>query len=179
MNIMNTQVPLEGLDDADRFAGLKPSVLNDSEKESVIELATRVLAATHRPGRVLCGPQETQDFLRLKLARRRNEVFGCLFLDTRLRIIAIKNLFEGTIDGASVYPRVAVQQAMEMNVAAVVFYHNHPSGVGEPSHADEAITRRLTEALSLVDARVLDHIVLATGESVSLELAYVPSSIWA
>ncbi len=94
-------------------------------------------------------------------------MFGCLFVDTRHRIIAIKNLFEGTIDGASVYPRVAVQQAMEMNAAAVVFYHNHPSGVAEPSHADEAITRRLTEALSLVDVRVLDHIVLATGESVS------------
>ena len=112
-------------------------------------------------------PDETRDYLRLRLADYRNEVFGCLFLDNRHRIIAMRELFQGTIDGASVHPRVVVQQAMEVNAAALVFYHNHPSGVAEPSHADEAITRRLKEALALVDVRVLDHFVVSAGESVS------------
>ena len=78
-----------------------------------------------------------------------------------------EELFWGTIDGASVYPRVVVQRALEVNAAAIVFFHNHPSGVAEPSHADEAITRRLRDALALVDVRVLDHFVVAAGESVS------------
>ena len=79
----------------------------------------------------------------------------------------MRELFQGTIDGASIHPRVVVQQAMEANAAAVVFFHNHPSGVAEPSHADEAITRRLKDALALVDVRVLDHFVVSAGESVS------------
>jgi DNA repair protein RadC len=115
----------------------------------------------------LSKPDETRDFLRLRLADYRNEVFGCLFLDNRHRIIAVRELFQGTIDGASVYPRVVVQQAMEVNAAAIVFFHNHPSGVAEPSHADEAITRRLKDALALVDVRVLDHFGVSAGESVS------------
>ena len=151
----------------DRLSGLKPSDLNDVEKRSVITLAMKVLAIKHRAGRVLSKPDETRDFLRLRLADYRNEVFGCLFLDNRHRIIAVRELFQGTIDGASVYPRVVVQQAMEVNAAAMVFFHNHPSGVAEPSHADEAITRRLKDALALVDVRVLDHFVVSAGESVS------------
>ncbi|MBW9259214.1 MAG: DNA repair protein RadC [Candidatus Thiodiazotropha sp. (ex. Lucinisca nassula)] len=127
----------------------------------------KVLSIKHRAGRVLSKPDETRDFLRLRLADYRNEVFGCLFVDNRHRIIAVRELFQGTIDGASVYPRVVVQQAMEVNAAAVVFFHNHPSGVAEPSHADEAITRRLKDALALVDVRVLDHFVVSAGESVS------------
>ena len=151
----------------DRLSGLKPSDLNDVEKRSVITLAMKVLAIKHRAGRVLSKPDETRDFLRLRLADYRNEVFGCLFLDNRHRIIAVRELFQGTIDGASVYPRVVVQQAMEVNAAAMVFFHNHPSGVAEPSHADESITRRLKDALALVDVRVLDHFVVSAGESVS------------
>ena len=151
----------------DRLSGLKPADLNDVEKQSVITLAMKVLAIKHRAGRVLSKPDETRDFLRLRLADYRNEVFGCLFVDNRHRIIAVRELFQGTIDGASVYPRVVVQQAMEVNAAAVVFFHNHPSGVAEPSHADEAITRRLKDALALVDVRVLDHFVVSAGESVS------------
>lgn len=133
----------------------------------MITLAMKVLSIKHRAGRVLSKPDETRDFLRLRLADYRNEVFGCLFVDNRHRIIAVRELFQGTIDGASVYPRVVVQQAMEVNAAAVVFFHNHPSGVAEPSHADEAITRRLKDALALVDVRVLDHFVVSAGESVS------------
>jgi len=156
------EVPVE-----DRLSGLRPADLNDVEKQSVITLAMKVLSIKHRAGRVLSKPDETRDFLRLRLADYRNEVFGCLFLDNRHRIIAVRELFQGTIDGASVYPRVVVQQAMEVNAAAMVFFHNHPSGVAEPSHADEAITRRLKDALALVDVRVLDHFVVSAGESVS------------
>ena len=151
----------------DRFAGLKLSELNDVEKQSVVMLAMKVLSIKHRAGKTLGSPAETRDFLRLRLAEYRNEVFGCLFLDNRHRIIAVRELFQGTIDGASVHPRVIVQQAMEVNAAAMVFFHNHPSGVAEPSRADEMLTRRLKEALALVDVRVLDHFVVSGGESVS------------
>lgn len=161
-----TDVSVEALVE-DRLSGLKPADLNDVEKQSVITLAMKVLSIKHRAGRVLSKPDETRDFLRLRLADYRNEVFGCLFLDNRHRIIVVRELFQGTIDGASVYPRVVVQQAMEVNAAAIVFFHNHPSGVAEPSHADEAITRRLKDALALVDVRVLDHFVVSAGESVS------------
>ena len=151
----------------DRLSDLKPSNLNDVEKQSVIALAMKVLAIKHRAGRSLTTPDETRNFLRLRLADCRNEVFGCLFLDNRNRIIAVRELFQGTIDGASIYPRVVVQRALELNAAAIVFFHNHPSGVAEPSNADEAITRRLKAALALVDIRVLDHFVVSAGESVS------------
>lgn len=151
----------------DRFIGLAPSELNDAEKQSVVTLAMKVLAIKHRAGRTLSSPDVTRNFLRLRLADYRNEVFGCLFLDNRHRIIAVRELFQGTIDGASVHPRVIVQQAMEVNAAAMVFFHNHPSGVAEPSRADEMLTRRLKEALALVDVRVLDHFVVSGGESVS------------
>ena len=151
----------------DRLSDLKPSNLNDVEKQSVITLAMKVLAIKHRAGRPLSNPEATRNYLRLRLADYRNEVFGSLFLDTRHRIIVVRELFQGTIDGASIHPRVVVQQALEANAAAMVFFHNHPSGVAEPSHADEAITRRLKEALALVDVRVLDHFVVTAGESVS------------
>ena len=151
----------------DRLAGLKPSSLSDVEKQSVVTLAMKVLAIKHRAGRPLSNPEATRNYLRLRLADYRNEVFGSLFLDNRHRIIAMRELFQGTIDGASIHPRVVVQQALEANAAAMVLFHNHPSGVAEPSHADEAITRRLKEALALVDVRVLDHFVVSAGESVS------------
>jgi len=150
-----------------RFTAINPDSLNDIEKQSLLELAFTVLQLLHAPGTELPTPNQTRDFLRLLLAERKAEIFGCLFLDNRHRIIAVRELFQGTIDGASVHPRVVVQQAMEANAAAMVFFHNHPSGVAEPSHADEAITRRLKEALALVDVRVLDHFVVSAGESVS------------
>ncbi len=154
-------------DTEDRFTGLKPSELNDTEKQSVVMLAMKVLLIKHRVGRTLSSPEETRNFLRLRMADYRNEVFGCLFLDNRHRILEVIELFQGTIDGSSVHPRVVVQKALEINAAAMLFFHNHPSGVAEPSHADEAITRRLKEALALVDVRVLDHFVVTAGESVS------------
>ena len=151
----------------DRLTGLKPSDLSDVEKQSVVTLAMKVLAIKHRAGRPLSNPEATRNYLRLRLADYPNEVFGSLFLDNRHRLIVVRELFQGTIDGASIHPRVVVQQALEANAAAMVFFHNHPSGVAEPSHADEAITRRLKDALALVDVRVLDHFVVSAGESVS------------
>jgi DNA repair protein RadC len=96
-----------------------------------------------------------------------HEVFACLYLDTRNRVLKYEELFRGTLDGASVHPREVVKQALAQNAAALIFAHNHPSGVAEPSGADERITRRLRDALALVEIRVLDHIVVGDGEAVS------------
>jgi len=151
----------------DRFDGFSLSELNDVEKRSLMAMALAMLTEQHRPGNALGSPEETRRYLRIRLAEHKNEIFGCLFLDNRNRIIEVAELFQGTIDGASVHPRVVVQKALEFNAAAILFFHNHPSGVAEPSPADEAITRRLKEALALVDVRVLDHFVVTAGESVS------------
>ncbi|PUB80038.1 MAG: DNA repair protein RadC [gamma proteobacterium symbiont of Ctena orbiculata] len=151
----------------DRFEDLTPSELNDMEKQSLMALALATLAQQHQPGEILGSPEDTRRYLQIRLADRKNEVFGCLLLDNRHRIIAMAELFQGTIDGSSVHPRVIVQKALELNAAAMLFFHNHPSGVAEPSQADEAITRRLKEALALIDVRVLDHFVVTAGESVS------------
>ena len=146
---------------------LQAGDLDDTGRQAVIDLALEILQGRHRKGCQLPSPDATRAFLRLRIGEYRSEVFGCLFLDNRHRVIAVRELFQGTIDGASVYPRVVVQQAMEVNAAAMVLFHNHPSGVAEPSRADEAITRRLRDALALVDVRVLDHLVISAGESVS------------
>lgn len=151
----------------DRFADLKPSELSSAEKQSLVTLALGILKQRHRAGRALGSPNDTRAYLRLKLADRKAEVFGGFLLNNRHQVIEAVEFFQGTIDGASVHPRVVVQRALEVNAAAIVIFHNHPSGVAEPSHADEAITRRLIEALALVDVRVLDHFVVAAGESVS------------
>jgi DNA repair protein RadC len=151
----------------DRFDGFSLSELNDAERQSLKALALTLLAEQHQPGKTLTSPGETSSYLRLRLAGYKNEVFGCVYLDNRHRIIRVAELFYGTIDGASVHPRVVLQQALELNAAATLLYHNHPSGVAEPSHADESITRRLKEALSLVDVRVIDHFVVTAGESIS------------
>lgn len=106
-------------------------------------------------------------YLRLQLSERRIEVFGVLFLDNRHRTLCMEELFQGTLDGCSVFPRVVVQRALELNAAAVVFYHNHPSGTPEPSQADMHLTRRLKDALAMIDIRVLDHFVVAADGDVS------------
>ena len=149
------------------FADVKIYRLNKNEKKSLIALALAVLQEQHKPGVLLPSPNETRDYLRLRLGGCKAEVFGCLFLDSQHCVIETAELFQGTVDGASVYPRVVVQQALALNAAAIMFFHNHPSGVAEPSHADEAIIKRLKDALALVDIRVLDHFVVSAGESVS------------
>ncbi len=152
----------------DRFRDLKASALNDAEKSSLLALAMKVLSMRHYRGRTLRSPDDTQAYLRLRLADKQAEIFGCLYLDNRHRVLELCELFHGTIDGTSVYPRVVVQQALEVNAAAVILFHNHPSGVAEPSQADERITRRLKNALELIDVRVLDHFIVAAGDSVSM-----------
>jgi len=151
----------------DRFGDLKPGALSEVERASIIKLALSVLALRHRRGQALTSPSRTRDYLRLKLADRQREVFGTMFLDSQHRMIECTELFQGTVDGAAVYPRVVVQRALELNAAAVVFFHNHPSGVAEPSAADRHITRRLQDALALVDVRVLDHLVVSAGDATS------------
>jgi len=158
----NIEVPPEN-----RFADLRQEDLNDLEKQSVVRLALSILRARHRRGRLLVSPQQTREYLQLAFESYRNEVFGAIFLDNRHRVLGFEELFFGTIDGASIHPRVVVQRALDLNAAAVIFAHNHPSGVAEPSQSDQAITRRLLDALTLVDVRVLDHFVVGCGETVS------------
>lgn len=112
----------------DRFAALTPTCLSKTEESSVIKLALDVLSRRYRPGRAFTSPEDIEGYLRLKLAGRRNEVFGIIHLDTRHRLLGIEELFQGTVDGAAIYPRVVVQQALEKNAAAVVLFHNHPLG---------------------------------------------------
>ncbi len=128
---------------------------------AALELSRRALAAPLRRGDALSSPAHTRRYLQSELAGERNEVFAALFLDTRHRVIAFEKLFYGTIDGASVHPRVVVQRAMALNAAAIIVAHNHPSGVAEASSQDERITQTLAQALQLVDVRLLDHIIVA------------------
>lgn len=132
------------------------------------ELVGRQLGEELQRGTALTSPAETLDYLRHHLGQRRREVFQCLFLDTRHRVIHSEALFQGSIDGACVYPRVIAERALRHNAAAVIVAHNHPSGVTEPSLADQAITRRLKDALALFEIRLLDHFVIGEGEPVSM-----------
>jgi DNA repair protein RadC len=159
----------------DGFGGLKPLLQSSqsdfcqhrglgtakyAQLQAVLEMANRHLFEQISRGDALCSPAQTRQFLTAKLNNYPHEVFACLFLDNRNRVISFEKMFFGTIDGASVYPREVVRAALKKNAAAVIFAHNHPSGVAEPSHADEQITQRLKEALALVDVRVLDHFVI-------------------
>ena len=128
--------------------------------QAVLEMSRRYLAEKLRRGDPLNDPDAVRFYLTSKLRDYRFEVFSCLFLDTRHRVIEYEELFKGTIDGASVHPREVVRRALYHNAAAVIFAHNHPSGVAEPSQADERITGKLKDALNLIDVRVLDHFVI-------------------
>jgi len=167
----------------DEFGGLRPLLAAERQRfcrakglgdakyvqlQAVLEIGRRYLADRLKRGDPLTSPDDTRAFLRAHLGAYPHEVFACLFLDNRHRVIRFEELFRGTIDGASVHPREVVKQALAHNAAALIFAHNHPSGVAEPSRADQALTRRLTEALALVDIRVLDHFVVGDGEPVSL-----------
>lgn len=139
-----------------------------TQLQAVLEMARRHLGETLRRGDALRNPADTRGYLVARLRDYAHEVFACLFLDNRHRVIAFEELFRGTIDGASVHPREVVKRALYHNAAAVIFAHNHPSGVAEPSRADESLTRRLQDALALVDIRVVDHVIVGDGETVSL-----------
>jgi DNA repair protein RadC len=135
--------------------------------QAALELARRHYRETLQAGPALDSPDTARGFLLAQLRDRPYEVFCCLHLNTRHQLIAFEELFRGTIDGASVHPREVVKSALARNAAAVILAHNHPSGVAEPSHADELITQRLRDALALVDVRVLDHVIVGDGRCMS------------
>lgn len=138
--------------------------------QAVLEMSRRALAEEMRQGSVFSSPGAVRDFLRLHLARLPHEVFYALWLDAQNRLIASEELFRGSLTQTSVYPREVVKKALWHNAAAVVLAHNHPSGVSEPSKADELLTRELKQALALVDVRVLDHFIVA-GQAPPLSFA--------
>jgi DNA repair protein RadC len=161
---------LRALLTADRHVVCRTRGLGDAKYallQASLELSRRHYAEQLQSGPPLANPRATREFLRARLRDRDHEVFCCLFLDNRHRVICFDEVFRGTIDGASVHPRDVVKLALSRNAAAVILAHNHPSGVAEPSHADELITGRLRDALALVDIRVLDHIVVGDGAEVS------------
>lgn len=162
---------LRGLLEADRRAFTAAHGLGEAKYavlQAVLEMGRRHLVETLQRGPALASPREAADYLRAELRWYPHEVFACLFLDNRHRVITFEPLFNGTIDSASVHPREVVRRCLANNAAAVILAHNHPSGVCEPSAADEAITRRLKDALALVDVRVLDHLVIGDGPPGSL-----------
>jgi DNA repair protein RadC len=138
-----------------------------AQLQAVLELAQRHLHEGLKRGDTMKNPDETKHYLSSRLRDYPYEVFACLFLDSRHRIISYDELFRGTIDGASVHPREVVRRALQHNAAAVILAHNHPSGVAEPSEADRRITRRLQDALGLIDIRVLDHLVIGDPCTIS------------
>ncbi|MFL9799178.1 DNA repair protein RadC [Vibrio cyclitrophicus] len=131
-----------------------------SELNELLERAADALAAKYKREGTFTNPTNVKEYLKLKLGAHDREVFAVMFLDNQHQLISFEELFFGTIDAASIYPREVLKAALNHNAAAVVFAHNHPSGVAEPSHADRRITQRLVDALKLVDIRVLDHIVV-------------------
>ncbi|WP_428773719.1 RadC family protein [Vibrio sp.] len=135
--------------------------------QAVLEMTRRYLSETLQRGDALTSPEHTKLYLSGMLRDRQREAFYLLFLDNQHRVIEDEVLFEGTLDAASVYPREVVKRALHYNAAALILAHNHPSGVAEPSQADRRITRRLVDALALVDIRILDHFVVGDGEVVS------------
>ena len=148
-----------------RIKGLGNAKL--AQLAAVLELSRRSLGEDLRARSALTSPQSVRDYLRLTLGAREHEVFVALFLDAQHRVISSDELFRGTLTQTSVYPREIVKAALKANAAAVIFAHNHPSGVAEPSQADELLTRQLKDALALVDVRVLDHFIVAGRATLS------------
>ena len=135
---------------------------------AALELGRRYLSATVARSRPLSSPQDAAAFFRARLGDLSHEVFACLFLDSRHRVICFEPMFRGTLDGATVYPREVLKRALYHNAGAIILGHNHPSGDTEPSEADRRITNRLAKALALVDIRLLDHLVVSTSGHASL-----------
>jgi DNA repair protein RadC len=155
------------VDDLKRVKGLGGSAKR-AELAAVLELARRALHQQLQEREVFSSPGAVKQYLQLRLAARPHEVFAVLFLDAQNRLLALEELFRGTLTQTSVYPREVVQQALHHRAAAVVLAHNHPSGTVQPSRADEALTQTLKTALALVDVRVLDHVVVAPGGAFSM-----------
>ena len=149
-----------------RFKGLGPA--KQAELLAVAELARRAIGQRLREREVMDSPQALREYLQLHLAHKSHEVFAVLFLDRQHRLLALEELFRGTLSETSVYPREVLLRALHHHSAAVVLAHNHPSGSVQPSRADLALTRHLREALALVDVRVLDHLIVGHGQSLSM-----------
>jgi DNA repair protein RadC len=156
-----------GLDDLKRIKGVGGTAKR-AELTAVLELARRALAERLKERAVFDSPEAVKHYLQLHIAARPHEVFAALFLDAQHRLIALEELFRGTLTQTSVYPREVVMRALHHHAAAVVLAHNHPSGCAEPSRADEALTQTLKAALALVDVRVLDHFVVTSNLAVSM-----------
>jgi len=135
--------------------------------EEVLQQARRVLSRRVRRGATMSSPQAVKDYLCLQIGVLEHEVFSVIYLDAQHRLIALKEMFRGTVTQTSVYPREVVKESLALNAAAVILAHNHPSGAAEPSRADEFLTQSLKTALALVDVRVLDHLVVAGADVVS------------
>jgi len=148
-----------------RLPGLGPA--RYVQLQAALELSRRYLRATLQRAGPLTDPAAARHFLVAEFKSLEREVFACLFLDTRHQVIAFEVLFQGTLDAATVHPREVVRRALALNAAAVILAHNHPSGIAEPSQADRLLTRRLSDALSLVEIRVLDHLVVGDGATAS------------
>lgn len=153
-------------DDLKRVKGLGPA--KRSEIVAVMEIARRAIAQPLHKAPVFDSPQAVKDYLSLQIGALPYEVFAVLFLDQQHRLLALEEMFRGTLSQTSVYPREVVRRAMALNAGAVILAHNHPSGVAEPSRADEHLTQSLRAALGLVDVRVLDHLVVGRGHVVSM-----------
>ncbi|MCF6235897.1 MAG: DNA repair protein RadC [Gammaproteobacteria bacterium] len=169
-DLLNEFGSLRALFNADitRFCqapGLGPTKY--TQLQAVLEMGRRYLKESMQRGDTLSNPKDTHNYLIARLRDYSYEVFGCLFLDNRHRVICFEELFQGTINSASVHPREVVKRVLTHNAAAVIIAHNHPSGVAEPSHADKVITQRLKEALALIDVRLLDHLVIGDNKAVS------------
>lgn len=138
-----------------------------AQVQAVLEMSRRALRETLDRGAALSSPQAVRDYLRLKLQGRPHEVFVAVFLDAQNRVLSVEELFRGTLTQTSVFPREIVKRALHYNAAAIIFAHNHPSGVAEPSRADEALTQTLKHTLALVDVKVLDHFVVGGDAAMS------------
>lgn len=164
MSKIKTQKPVPyGPDNAS-----KPDLDTDLIDRAIANIAA---ACGPRGTKVFSDPHTARSFFVLRLSGETREHFECAFLDTRHRLIAVERLFSGTIDSASVYPREVLKRALELNAAALILAHNHPSGTTDPSTADERLTQRIKDACALIDLRVLDHIVVAGAESLSFSEA--------
>jgi DNA repair protein RadC len=152
-------------DECERIPGLGPA--RYAQLRAVVELARRALREEVRRDTLLNAPDKVRSYLRLSLGQLPHEVFVALYLDAQNRLLTIEELFRGTLTQTSVYPREVVKHALKHNAAAAIFAHNHPSGAAEPSRADELLTASLKQALSLVDVKVLDHLIVAGHVTVS------------
>jgi DNA repair protein RadC len=154
-------------DDLKQVKGLGGSAKR-AELVAVMELARRAMSQQLKEREVFSSPDAVKHYLQLQLARKTHEVFAVLFLDAQNRLIEMEELFRGTLTQTSVYPREVVQRALKLEAASVVLAHNHPSGTVQPSRADEALTQTLKAALALIDVRVLDHVIVAPGDALSM-----------